>query len=176
MPEGGGRADGGRGPALGRLDLGQAEWRSGERPSPMTFGVGADSLSFAAMICFESCFDRLSRHAARTGAEMLVNITNDGWFGFTAGPIQHAEMARLRAAETGLPLVRCANNGLSFITDARGAVLDRAELGERRVVIAEVRPGTGRTTFVRYGHRPLIVLLLVWTLGVVASVVRSRRG
>jgi len=163
-------------PSLGRLDLGQAEWRMGPKPVPMHAAVDGDTLSLAAMICFESCLSSLSRHAARHGAGLLVNITNDGWFGFTAGPIQHAEMARLRAAETGLPLVRCANNGLSFITDNRGAVIDRAELGERRVVMADIAQGPGGTFFVRHGNLPLAVLLALWSLGVVVSVWRNRRG
>ena len=163
-------------PALGRLDLGQAEWRQGALPEPMAVIAHGDTLNIAAMICFESCLAPLSRHAARRGVEMLVNITNDGWFGFTAGPIQHAAMARLRAAETGLPLVRCANNGLSFVTDARGKVLDEAMLGQRRIVIADVTPGAGATTYVRYGTQPLLVLLLVWSAGVAVVAGRKRRG
>ena len=163
-------------PWLGRLDLGQAEWTAGRPPQPMT--VAPDSLRalrIAGLICYESIFPSLARQAARDGAQALVNITNDGWFGKTAGPVQHAEMARLRAAETGLPVVRCANNGVSFITDGHGAVLARAGLGGRAVVAADVAPADATTPFVRHGHAPLATALGLWTLGVLVAPALARR-
>ncbi len=163
-------------PALGDLDLGQAEWESGPKPTPLHAVIRGDTLSFAGLVCFESCFSGLSRHAARSGAGALVNITNDGWFGYTAGPVQHAEMARLRAAETGLPLIRCANNGRSFVTDARGRALERLGLGQRGIVVADLTPGMGATPFVRFGHWPLTVLLLVWSAASVFLFRRERDG
>lgn len=163
-------------PQLGKLDLGQAEWTPGRSPQPMT--VAPDSLRtlrIAGLICYESIFPSLARQAARDGAQALVNITNDGWFGKTAGPVQHAEMARLRAAETGLPVVRCANNGVSFITDGRGAVRARAGLGGRAVVAADVAPADASTPFVRHGHAPLAAVLGVWTLASLGAHVASSR-
>ncbi len=165
-------------PWLGTLDFGQAEWTPGRSPQPMT--VAPDSLRalrIAGLICYESIFPSLARRAALDGAQALVNITNDGWFGKTAGPVQHAEMARLRAAETGLPVVRCANNGVSFITDGRGAVRARAGLGGRAVVAADVAPADAVTPFVRHGHAPLAAVLCLWTLGalVVPALARRRR-
>ena len=62
-----------------------------------------DQHRIGMLICYELIFPSLSRAAVRNGADLFVNITNDGWFGFTAGPIQHAAMARLRAA--GAPIV-----------------------------------------------------------------------
>jgi len=105
-------------PAISRVDFGQAEWTPGALPTPMVLTTPGGEYRLAGLICFESIFPGLSRVAVRRGAELLVNITNDGWFGVTAGPRQHAELARLRAAECGVPLVRCANNGISFVTDA----------------------------------------------------------
>ena len=163
-------------PWLGRLDLGQAEWTPGRPPQPMTVAPGGPpTLRIAGLICYESIFPSLARQAARDGAQALVNITNDGWFGKTAGPVQHAEMARLRAAETGLPVVRCANNGVSFITDGRGAVRARAGLGGQAVVAADVAPGDASTPFVRHGHVPLAFALAAWTLAVLGATLRARR-
>jgi len=152
-------------PWLSRIDLGQAEWQPGDPPASMALHLddGRD-LALGGLICYESIFPSLTRHAVSAGANVLVNITNDGWFGRTAGPVQHAEMARMRAAECGVPLVRCANNGISYITDDRGAVRQRAGLGERTLVIDDVVPGRGRTLFVRHGSWPLAGLLLFWTL------------
>jgi len=157
-------------PFLGDLDLGQAEWSLGEAPRPMTIVVEGDTLALAALICYESCFSELSRGAVGAGATVLVNITNDGWFGHTAGPVQHGEMARLRAAECGVPLVRCANNGVSFITDSRGGKVAELGLGRRGVVAADIVPRRGDTVFVRHGSGPLWWGLLGWSiLGMIAG-------
>ena len=96
-------------------------------------------------------------------------LTNDGWFGETAGPRQHTKMALLRAAECSVPMVRCANNGISLICDEKGYVLDELELGRRGFVMAELLPGSGRTAYVRWGAWPLFWLLLIW-VGVVLFV------
>jgi apolipoprotein N-acyltransferase len=151
-------------PFLGQLDLGQAEWDLGQAPSPMPVVVAGDTLSFAALICYESCFAGLSHNAVLAGANALVNITNDGWFGHTAGPVQHGEMARLRAAECGVPLIRCANNGVSFITDDLGNKTVELGLGQRGVVMDDVVLSGGSTAFVRYGSRPVWIGLMAWTV------------
>ena len=56
-------------------------------------------------------------------ADFILNVTNDAWYGNTPGPYQHFRQAQLRAVETGLPLIRAANNGISAVTDARGRVI-----------------------------------------------------
>lgn len=151
-------------PAISRVDFGQAEWTPGALPTPMILKTPGGDYRLSGLICFESIFPGLSRVAVRRGAELLVNITNDGWFGVTAGPRQHAELARLRAAECGVPLVRCANNGISFVTDARGKIVARAGLRQRAIVAAEVTPGPGGTLFVRWGSRPVWAVLILWSV------------
>ncbi len=64
----------------------------------------------------------------------MLNVTDDAWFGLTAGPYQHFAEARLRAIETGLPLVRAANTGISAVVDGRGRVLAEAQLGVEAVI------------------------------------------
>jgi len=150
-------------PAVAHIDVGQAEWEPGEKPVPITVSLPGGDFRFAGLICFESIFADLSRQAVRAGAQVLINITNDGWFGKTAGPRQHAELARLRAAACGVPLVRCANNGVSYITDARGRLLVAAGLGRRAFVAADVLPQDGRTAFVRFGAWPLVGFLALWS-------------
>jgi len=156
-------------PVLAKLDVGQAEWTPGPEPTPMTVARPGGDFPFSGMICFESVFSWLARDAVLAGSRCLVVITNDGWFGKSAGPRQHAALARLRAVECAVPVVRSANNGISLICDDTGRVLDRLGLGRRGTVMAEVAPGSGRTLFVRYGHAPLFWLLLAWTLLVLAT-------
>lgn len=160
-------------PFLAKLDVGQAEWSPGPPPLPLTVVTERGIFPFAGMICFESAFAWLGRDAVRAGARCLVVITNDGWFGKSAGPRQHAALSCLRAAECDVPVIRCANNGISLVTDTRGRVLDRLDLGWRGLVTAEVAPGGAASAFVRWGNQPLFAGLLLWTILVLAVVRRD---
>jgi len=82
------------------------------------------------LICYEIIFPALVREAVTaTGADILVTITNDAWFGDTIGPRQHLAMAQLRAAEMGMPVLRVANTGISAGIDSHGRITDRIEFG-----------------------------------------------
>ncbi len=79
--------------------------------------------NFLPLICYEAIFpDELA--ADGPAADFIVNVTNDAWYGATPGPYQHFRQAQVRAAETGLPLLRAANNGISAVTDGRGRIMD----------------------------------------------------
>lgn len=78
---------------------------------------------FLPSICYEIIFPA-ELQAEGPPADFILNVTNDAWYGRTSGPYQHFRQAQLRAVETGLPLVRAANNGISAVTDARGRVVD----------------------------------------------------
>jgi apolipoprotein N-acyltransferase len=95
----------------------------------------------ACLVCYEAVFPELSAEAVEAGADLLVNMTNDSWFGWTSGPRQHLMHSLLRAAETGRPLVRAANSGISVIVGADGRVVERLDLGRRGVIVADVRVG-----------------------------------
>jgi apolipoprotein N-acyltransferase len=151
-------------PFLAGLDVGQAEWAPGPRPTAMTVARPGGEFPFSGLICFESVFSWLARESVLAGSRCLVVITNDGWFGESAGPRQHAALARLRAAECSVPVIRSANNGISFISDDTGRLVAELGLGRRGFILADVLPGSGRTLFVRHGSAPLFWLLLVWTL------------
>ena len=151
-------------PFLGHLNVGQAEWDPGDPPRPMVVALADGKFPFSGMICFESVFGGLARDSVRRGSRCLVIITNDGWFGRTAGPRQHAWLARLRAVECGVPVIRCANNGISFIADRDGRVLDWLDLGQRGLVSASVPPGDARTGYVRWGAAPVTWFLALWLL------------
>ena len=90
----------------------------------------------AALICYEAIFPGETVPADPSGERpgLLLNVTNDGWFGLTTGPHQHFAQARLRAVEEGLPLVRAANTGLSAVVDAYGRVLHKLPLGTDGVI------------------------------------------
>jgi apolipoprotein N-acyltransferase len=110
---------------------------AGPEPRPTLFVPGLGSI--APLICYEIIFPgRVVPPGPRPRA--LVNVTNDGWFGNTTGPRQHLHMARVRAVEEGLPVLRAANNGISAVIDPLGRITARIELDVRASLDAAVPP------------------------------------
>jgi apolipoprotein N-acyltransferase len=101
-------------------------------------GAGLETLkwqglpSVSPLICYESIFPELA--VAETRPDFLLNLTNDAWFGLSTGPHQHFHMARLRAVEQGLPLVRVANTGISAVIDSYGRIRGMIPLGKEGVL------------------------------------------
>ena len=94
-------------------------------------------------ICYEIIFpDLVAVDAAST--ELIVNVTNDAWFGDTPGPYQHFRQAQVRAVENGLPCLRAANTGISGVVDARGRVIDALAMNVRGVVDVELAGARAR--------------------------------
>ena len=99
---------------------------------------------------------------------LLVNVTNDAWFGLTSGPYQHLAQARLRTIEQGLPLVRAANSGISAVIDPFGRVVASLPLGVEAVLDAELPRAMAPPLYARLGDA------LFWVL-MAASVVATLR-
>lgn len=112
--------------------------------------VEIDGRRYGVLICYEAIFPYEVREFAAAGAEILVQITNDAWFGDTPAPRQHMALAQLRVIETGLPLVRAANTGISGWIDADGVIRATTGLYRPATVVAEVPPGRP-TPFVAFG-------------------------
>ncbi|MEM7643376.1 MAG: apolipoprotein N-acyltransferase [Pseudomonadota bacterium] len=109
------------------------------------------------MICYEAIFPQDIRRVDRPRA--ILHLTNDAWFGTRAGPQQHLALARLRAAEAGLPLLRAANTGVSAAIDARGTVLASLPLGEQGHVDAALPAALPPTLYARVGDALAMLLL-----------------
>lgn len=90
------------------------------------------------LICYEDIFPEISRQMANEGAQLLVNITNDAWYGRSSAPYQHMGMIAMRAIETRLPVVRSANTGISGVISPSGRILDATPIFEKDVVVATV--------------------------------------
>jgi apolipoprotein N-acyltransferase len=157
-------------PFLTSVDFGQSDFSAGT--GPVNFGLGEETIG--TLICFESVFPPLARNAVRRGATLLVNITNDFWFGRSAGPVQHADMSILRAIENRVPLVRCANTGISFVVDPWGRVSHATPIFETAEFVATVAAGGGSFA-TRHGDWPVAVLALGAALAVVPGALRRFR-
>lgn len=119
--------------------------------------------AFAPLICYEMIFPR-EVMAASEGADWLALVTNDAWFGNWAGPIQHLAQAQMRAIETGRPIARAANTGISAMIDAYGQITQSLPMNEEGVIDAALPPK--RETLYRSageaGTMLLTVMLLAW--------------
>jgi apolipoprotein N-acyltransferase len=110
-----------------------------------------DGHRIGTFICYEAIFPDLVREFAARGADLLVNITNDAWYGRTSAPYQHMSMAAFRAVENGKYLVRAANTGITAVVDPRGRVLESTELFERTLLVRDVPFVPGLTFYARHG-------------------------
>jgi len=127
--------------------------------------------SFAGLICYEVIFPGAVTPRQRVG--MLVNITNDAWFGISAGPWQHLAAARMRAVEEGLPLLRAAQTGISIVIDARGRTVASMGLAQTGVVVAPL-PQAGPPTPVASIGPGLPLGLVALALGIAGWSSRRR--
>lgn len=152
-------------PALGKWDLGQAEWKAGT--STVLFAGPTGPMS--CLICFESIFPDLAREDVRAGSRLIVNVTNDEWFGRSAAIDQHATMAEFRAVENGVPVLRCANTGRTEVIGPDGRVTARLPIFTAAVLRAPIPPARERRTpWTRFGDWPGgLALLAVAVLAVV---------
>ncbi len=123
--------------------------RHGAVPRPLMSIAGLPPVG--ALICYEAIFPAaIVQGADRPG--LLINVTNDGWFGDTTGPWQHFHQTRVRAVEEGLPIVRAANNGVSAVVDANGRVVAMLSLNARGIMDSEI-PASYRRHRLRYTRR-----------------------
>jgi apolipoprotein N-acyltransferase len=120
-------------------------------PGTGTFPLAIDKGKIGVLVCFEGIFPELSRGYVRAGSRLLVNITNDAWYGRSSAPYQHLSMTVFRAVENRVPLVRAANTGITAIIDSRGHIRGMTQLFTETYLAGEVRMGEGETIYNRYG-------------------------
>lgn len=115
------------------------------------------------LICYEAVFPQ-DVNAAAARPQMLVQITNDAWFGTRSGPYQHLVQARMRALEQGLPMIRAANTGVSAMIGPDGALLDSLPLGKAGSLDARLPQPLEATPYSRSGDWPVLLLCLAAAL------------
>lgn len=134
-------------PFVNKLVAGIGDFTPGTRLRPLNTGKG----ELGVLICFEGIFPELARDYVRAGSRLLVNITNDAWFGKSSAPYQHLSMTVFRAVENRVPLVRAANTGISSVIDSNGHIRGMTPLFQQTFLTGEVRLGGGRSIYNSYG-------------------------
>ena len=157
-------------PFVNKLVTGIGDFSPGKSAQPLAASTG----KLGVLVCFEGIFPEVSRAYVQNGAGMLVNITNDAWFGRTSAPYQHLSMTVFRAVENRVPLVRAANTGISCVIDSKGHIRGMTPLFQEATLSGEVRTGSGRTFYNRFGD---LFALLCFSGSIVMAVAcyRGRR-
>lgn len=153
-------------PFVNGLTAGIGDFAEGKGFSPLNM----DERKIGVLICYEGILPEAARAYKNAGSELLVNITNDAWFGTTSAPYQHLSMAVFRAVETRQYLVRAANTGISAIVDPTGKIIAETRLFKKDVIHGIIKFSTLPTFYARYGDWPVgasflcMVVLFVWSL------------
>jgi len=141
---------------------------SGEQSNPVLAGIRV-----GVMICFDVAFPQTSRELG--GSALLADMGDDGWSDSTLLRLQHLRLSQARALETGRPVLRAVNSGISAVIDHHGRVLARLEPGDLALLEATVLPREGITPFVRFGFAPVPILLLLTALLAYSALRMQRR-
>ena len=160
----------GRFKVLKEIRLGQADWSSGSERTIFDL----DGYKFAAVICIESVYPGYCREFAQRGAEFLVVITNDMWFGRTSLLEQHAMMSVFRAVENRIPVVRAANTGISMSIDKWGRIVEKSDIFTVEYLISRIHPENSDSIYGRVGDIiPKVLLLFAFISLTIAFIKRK---
>ena len=149
----------------GKLTAEVGDFRHG---SEYKIGKLAEGHPFGVFICYEAVFPDLVRRFTANGAELLVNLSNDGWFGRSAAPAQHLAMARVRAVESRRWLLRVTNNGYTVVVDPYGRYTARMTPDKRAAMTVAYGLRSDLTLYARWGDWVAWLCVLV-TLALVAG-------
>jgi apolipoprotein N-acyltransferase len=156
---------------IDKVAHGMTDYSAGSGPKTLRMD-GLPGVS--ALICYEAIFPGAVADPADRPT-WLLNLTNDAWYGMTAGPHQHLAIASLRAVEEGLPLVRAANTGISAVVDPYGREIGRIGLGRQGVLdFLLPKPTAGPTPYARFGDWIYGATLMLFMVGLASM--RMRRS
>ncbi len=144
------------------FDLPMSSFSPGPAGQPLLQVAGH---KVAATVCYEDAFGEEMIHFLPE-ASMLVNGSNNAWYGDSLAPHQHLQISRMRAVETGRPMLRATTNGISALIDDKGRVQARSRQFQTDTLTGLVQPMQGMTPYMRWGNWPVIILLLVVLLSV----------
>lgn len=158
-------------PFVQKLVVGIGDFVPGKEIRPLHHPRG----DLGVLVCFEGIFPEIARSHVTAGARLLVNITNDAWFGRSSAPLQHLSMTVFRAVENRTPVARAANTGITAFITSKGEVEQATSLFTEAAVRGELRLGSGARTVYSRGGDIFARLVLVVVMGGVGFQVLSGR-
>jgi apolipoprotein N-acyltransferase len=158
-------------PITSFLSIPMSNFSAGKRYQEL---LSTDSFIIGSSICYEDAYaNEILR--ALPAANVLVNISNDAWFGRSIAPHQHLQIARMRALETERYLLRATNTGFSAIINERGKIVVKSKQFVSEVVSGTMVPRAGLTPFARYGSTPMLLLCCCIIVGFYSFVLLGER-
>lgn len=145
------------------FDLPMSDFARGEPGQAL---LEAKGFKIAPFICYEVVYPEFAASMAAQ-SDILLTVSNDAWFGRSIGPLQHLQMAQMRALEAGRWMIRATNNGVTVLIDPKGRITEQIPAFEQAVLYGEVTPMQGLTPYLQWRSWPLIglcVVLLGWAL------------
>ncbi len=149
-------------PFVNKLVAGIGDYSPGEiNPLPLK------GHQLGVLVCYEVIFPELARESVRQGSDLLINITNDAWFGKSSAPWQHLAMARFRAVENRVWLARAANTGISAFIAPSGRIVEQSQLFEKTFLVGKVGLGARPGLYSHMGDLipgAFLLISLIWLL------------
>jgi apolipoprotein N-acyltransferase len=159
-----------------KWNVGISSWGKGEDTLTYTLPLNnRGTTKFSGMVCYESAYPNYVKEFVKRGAEFLVVITNDSWWGNTSGAYQHASFASLRAVETRRWVVQCANGGISMIVDPTGATHLTTSLYSTTRFVGNIYLRSEMTFYVKHGDFVAHLCLAVSMMILFASVLQKKK-
>ncbi|MCX6121455.1 MAG: apolipoprotein N-acyltransferase [Ignavibacteriales bacterium] len=160
-----------------KWNVGISSWGKGEDTVVYALRLkDGRQTKFSGMICYESVYPNYVREFVKRGAEFLVIITNDSWWGNTPGAYQHASFASLRAVETRRWVVQCANGGISMVVDPTGKRQVTTDLYTKAQFIADIDLLSKKTFYVAYGDVVAQICLVMSILMLFSAIVKINKS
>jgi len=159
-------------PFLGKIVEAVGDFEPGRKGRVLLWGCE----KIGVLICFEAIFPDLARSMAQNGAQLLINITNDAWFGNSSAPYQHLSMVVFRAVENHLAVARAANTGISAFVDPVGRLLDETPLFEEAIRTRSLPLMNHRSFYARHGDIFAIVCVLISLIVCIGSFWKKTLG
>jgi apolipoprotein N-acyltransferase len=156
-------------PMLGdlmRWGVGISGWNVGEELTVFNTQLPGrkDSIKIGGVVCYESIYPDQVAQLAALGAQLLVVVTNDSWYGNTSGPYQHRDYAKMRAIENRRYIIRAANGGISCVIDPCGRIISQTKMYEKTTYTEEVYALSVSTVYTNHPH-------MITTLGIIIGLI-----
>ena len=165
-----------------RWGVGISSWNAGD--SLLVFKLNDQlyhkNLHFVTLVCFESVFSDYVSEGVKNGAEFLVIITNDGWFGKSSGPIQHQQFAILRAIENRKWIIRAAQTGISCFIDPLGNTYNKLHIDTKGIIVKNIIANDEKTFYSLHGDMigwtGYYIGIISFPLGLIIYILKRRKS
>ena len=140
-----------------KLTPGKTDFSKGDKDEVLFLELAQEKIYFEPSICYEAIFQTFNNKKI----ELLINITNDAWFGNFIGPKQHLTASIFRSVEKGIPVIRSANSGISVVTDKNGKILKKIGLNKSGFIEHDLNLKKNETFFMKHKNIVLVYLICI---------------